>query len=91
MSRLVNRCKVLNKYFDQLSNTSSRLLKENIIKELKTEYPSIVTDLDYCFEVLAGKHKLGYTYIPDMSFSDYSSVFKDYTHRLPWGNCRPVL
>ena len=62
MSKLINRCNVLEQYFNQLSAVSSRLIKEEFVKQLKEKYPSIVSDLDFCFEVLAGKHKLGYTY-----------------------------
>lgn len=82
MSKLVNRCELLNEYFNYLSNTSSRLIKENIIDKLKTKYPSIVPDLNFCFEVLAGKHKLGYTYKwltskePDLKLYE---KYEDYT------------
>ena len=79
MGKLVNRCKLLQEYFNYLSNTSSRLEKENILNSLKAKYPSIISDLNYCFEVLAGKHKLGYTYIPSQASSDKSEDFKDYT------------
>lgn len=79
MSKLVNRCNLLDKYFKQLMSTNSRIDKEYIVNDLKTKYPKIVEDLDYCFEVLAGKHKLGYTYIIDDIPCDISEPYKDFT------------
>ena len=78
MSKLVNRCNLLDKYFKQLMATNSRIDKEYIVNDLKTKYPKIVEDLDFCFEVLAGKHKLGYTFVID-DLPDMSEQFKDYT------------
>lgn len=78
MGKLVNRCNLLDKYFMQLMATNSRIDKEYIVNDLKTKYPKIVEDLDFCFEVLAGKHKLGYTFVID-DLPDMSEQFKDYT------------
>lgn len=79
MSKLVNRCKLLNTYFTLLESNNSRLYKEQIVNNIKTRYPKIAEDLDFCFEVLAGKHKLGYTYQLDKNTPDLSETYEDYT------------
>lgn len=61
-TQLELRCGVLNTLFKMLESTSSRVMKQAYIDNFKTKHPQVVKDLDYCFEVLAGKHKLGYTY-----------------------------
>lgn len=45
--------------FDLLQDTNSRLEKEQIVRDIPTEYQS---DFEYILECLAGKHKFGYTY-----------------------------
>lgn len=78
MGKLVNRCKLLNNYFTVLQSNNSRLYKEQIVNDIKARYPKIMEDLDFCFEILAGKHKLGYTYIVD-DLPDMSLEYEDYT------------
>lgn len=56
------RCILLTKLFNDLMSTNSRLEKELIVSKFRLKYPKINKDLDFCFEVLAGYHKLGYTY-----------------------------
>lgn len=57
------RCKLLSRLFNDLMATNSRVEKENIIWVFRKKYPKMEKDLDFCFEVLAGYHKLGYTYL----------------------------
>lgn len=57
------RCRFINDLFKLLESVSGRLDKENIVNNFRIKYPKLNKDLDFCFEVLAGKHKLGYTHI----------------------------
>lgn len=75
--KLELRCIVLNKLFEELQYTNSRTEKQYIITKFRNKYPSLNLDLDFCFEVLAGNHKLGYTYgsirrIDNSEFGAYS-------------------
>lgn len=62
-SQLEIRCYLLRKLFNELMSTNSRIEKEAIVLTFRTNYPKMNKDLDFCFEVLAGYHKLGYTYV----------------------------
>lgn len=81
MKQLEIRCKLVNKLFTQLQQESSRLSKETIINNFIQKYPKMHKDLDYCFEVLAGKHKLGYTYICQTESNASSEKYENYTIR----------
>lgn len=63
LSQLEKRCQRINGMFTHLSALSGRTDKELYVKLYKEQHPKLVKDLNYCFEVLAGKHKLGYTFI----------------------------
>ena len=58
---LTERCEKINELFRVLEVVSGKLIKEALVNKFRTDYPELNDDLDYCFEVLAGKHKLGYT------------------------------
>lgn len=62
MTQLELRCKIINDFFINLKDSNSRLIKEAKVTKFKAKYPNLNKDLEFCFEVLAGKHKLGYTY-----------------------------
>ena len=80
LTQFEKRCVVINKLFNELTTTNSRVLKESIVTEFRNKYPKLCTDLDFCFEVLAGKHKLGYTYILDTSIEqDEPEEYAHYT------------
>lgn len=55
------RISKIEKLFNNLMSTNSRVDKRNMVNDFKIKHPKMVKDLDYCFEVLSGKHKLGYT------------------------------
>lgn len=77
MSNLEARCKLMTKFYNELMSTNSRLLKQSIVQRYKMTYPKLEKDIDFCFEVLAGKHKLGYTFgaVGDWGLSDMSYQF----------------
>lgn len=62
--QLYIRCSIINRLFMDLMATNSRTEKEVLVRAFRERYPKLEKDLDFCFEVLAGYHKLGYTYIP---------------------------
>ena len=59
---LKDNCKIILELFNELCTTNSRVEKESIVQRFRQYNPSLNEELDYCFEVLAGKHKLGFTY-----------------------------
>lgn len=61
---LGQRISIFESVFIDLQNTNSRLEKERIISAIPAE---LQDDWQYILEILAGKHKLGYTYreLPD--------------------------
>ena len=48
--------------FNLLESTPGRNDKEALIRAFRTEDEQLTKDLDYCLEVLDGRHKLGYTF-----------------------------
>lgn len=80
-SQLEIRCDLLFKLYVQLINTTSRSLKEVLVDNFRKKYPKMEKDLDFCFEVLAGQHKLGYTYgsVGDYGLTDISYQFANYS------------
>lgn len=58
---VVGRMRELRNLFLSLEHTSSRIEKEMLISQLKKKYPELVDDLNFCFEVLAGQHKINFT------------------------------
>ena len=63
MSRLENNCNKIRILFEQLIQTPGRNDKQDLVEAFRSMVnDDIKADLDFCFEVLAGKHKLGYTY-----------------------------
>ena len=59
---LEERCRQIGTLFHRLEATAGKILKEDLVQEWRISHPELNDDLDFCFEVLAGKHKLGYTY-----------------------------
>ena len=60
---LIERCSKINTLFVMLQSVGGRIAKEDLIRHFRQENSEANEDLDFCFEVLAGKHKLGYTFI----------------------------
>lgn len=81
MKQLEIRCKLLTKLFEDLQSESSRNGKEAIVSAFLEKHPKMQKDMDYAFEVLAGKHKLGYTYVIQTETTIASEKYEDYTIR----------
>jgi DNA ligase-1 len=72
MSRLENNCNKIRILFEQLIQTPGRNDKQDLVEAFRSMVDDdIKIDLDFCFEVLAGKHKLGYTY---RSYPNYTNA-----------------
>lgn len=77
------RFEMFDKIIKDLQSTSSRIEKEQIIKAIPAE---LKEDFQYILEILAGKHKLGYTY--RMTRAElgadmyYEMTFKEYIQPL---------
>ena len=79
MIDIVSRVNEIKNLFNLLVCTDSRTLKESLVKDFKSKHPDLVEDLDFCFEVLAGKHKLGYTYVLSKNNGTASVAYYYYT------------
>ena len=79
---LENRCRQFRILFEQLIQTLGRNDKETLVQAFKKMVDKdTVDDLDFCFEVLAGKHKLGYTYIVTSNMGNITYDYSDYSIR----------
>lgn len=88
MNRLENNCNKIRILFEQLIQTPGRNDKQDLVEAFRSMVDDdIKVDLDFCFEVLAGKHKLGYTYrsYPSLNIIDahntFSETYSDYNIR----------
>lgn len=59
-----NRINKFSNLFRDLLSTTSRSLKEVYVAQFKKQYPEYIDDLNYVFETLAGKHPIGWTFVP---------------------------
>ena len=80
---LEQRFKAFDKIIEDLQSTNSRVEKERIISSIPNE---LKDDWQYILEILAGKHKLGYTYrmtrIELGADMYYEMTFKEYIQPL---------
>lgn len=67
---IIERVDALNNIFKSLQLTNSRVKKQVIVDLIPAE---LRDDFDYCLEILAGKHKLGYRY--EYVYSDNPKEF----------------
>jgi hypothetical protein len=56
--------------FDELQRTNSRNEKEGLLTYFKRENPTLIDDLNYIFETLAGKHPLHFTFVATPNCKD---------------------
>lgn len=78
---LEEHCKKIQMLFDDLEYTTGRLAKEQLVTNFKTQNEDLISDLYYCFEVLAGHHKIGYTYIANLGlpYNDELGLYSNCT------------
>ena len=68
---LTERCNYLNMIFEDLQDTNSITEKRFIVSQIPEE---LREDFQYVIECLNGKHKFGYTYDYDKSFSRFGDM-----------------
>jgi DNA ligase-1 len=78
---LKERCAYIRSLFDNLEISSGKIIKETLVSTFREKYPELNDDLDCCFEVLAGKHKVGYTYQIRFQIPYKEGIYENYTIR----------
>ena len=48
--------------FEVMDNRNASSYQIELVEQFRKTNPLLVEDLNFCFEVLAGKHKVGYTF-----------------------------
>lgn len=71
---LIERCKTIQILFDTMDGEQASNWQKGIVANFRKEHPELDKDLDFCFEVLAGKHKMGITAFP--CYLRVNSVFE---------------
>ena len=74
---LTKVCSKISGLFEELDGRQASSYQVYRVAQFRKEHPDLINDLDFCFEVLAGKHKLGFTlYEPITSFmQSYLTLF----------------
>ncbi len=54
-------CNKISELFEEMHGETASNWQVAKVARFKKDYPELVSDLDFCFEVLAGKYKLGFT------------------------------
>lgn len=62
LTKLEEACVTINELFEKMEATNIRAVKIALVEDFRERHPDLNSDLDYCFEVLDGQHKIGYTY-----------------------------
>ena len=75
---LTERCKKIEKLFNFMNDGCTGNYKKELVDKFRKENPELNSDLDFCFEVLAGKIKLGYTLFPT-NCSSFKEEYESYT------------
>lgn len=61
--QLVHDTKLIEALFNEMHNENASSWQKSLVAKFRANHPELDDDLDFCFEVLAGKHKLGFTFI----------------------------
>ena len=61
MEGLAQRIGLIQLLFDNMDGKNASNYQIGLVASFRRSYPNLNDDLDFCFEVLAGKHKLGFT------------------------------
>ena len=72
---LKERCKTIQELFNEMDGENASNWQKELVQEFRNKHPELNQDLDFCFEVLAGKHKMGVTVYPRTSSNP--SVFEE--------------
>lgn len=58
---IIERVRLIEKMFESMHGQNASHWQIDYVASFRHTYPELNEDLDFCFEVLAGKHKLGFT------------------------------
>jgi len=78
--QLEHSLKAISNLFETMHGQQASGWQDFLVNDFKQDFPYLVDDLDFCFEVLAGKHKLGFTLYTDYlintaySYDNISSI-----------------
>lgn len=72
--RILDRLQLMDRMCQELESTSSRNDKEAIVEFYRKKDSQLSSDITYMFEILAGQHKLGYTFIKPLCPKEMSLV-----------------
>ena len=61
--QILEKLQLIHRMCQELEGTSSRNEKETIVEFYRNKDSQLSSDITYVFEILAGQHKLGYTFI----------------------------
>ena len=79
---LTFRCLKIDKLFENISSATSCEEKERLVQEFKDKASEdLVQDLEFCFEVLEGKHTLNYVYKNTGTMGTLTYEYHNYTIR----------
>ncbi len=76
-STLTKSLERISEIFEAMDGMNASNLQVQLVDTFRKLYPSLNDDLDFCFEVLAGKHKLGFTL--EKTDKDTYVIFKNAT------------
>lgn len=76
---LDERIKNIEELFNKMHNQQASTWQIGLVAQFRKEYPELNEDLDFCFEVLAGKHKVGYTYVTNSNSKANIEYYEDIT------------
>jgi len=72
---LINRVQKIEYLFTLMHGENASQWQKDRVSKFMLDYPELNDDLDFCFEVLAGKHKLGFTVIDTFELSTIETDF----------------
>jgi len=75
---LLHSCEHISALFDQMDGVQASSWQYHKVHKFKEDHPELISDLNFCFEVLAGKHKLGFT-LPVISSPSYHHLYNQAT------------
>jgi len=79
---LIERAISIEGVFNTMNGVNGSSWQKELVNNFRTINPELNEDLDFCFEVLAGKHKLGFTVLRTINhihkFELYQSTIKEF-------------
>lgn len=67
---LINRLLKIEELFDMMHNVNASSWQINKVESFRKDNPDCIEDLDFAFEILAGRHKVGFSFYNTKVVSD---------------------